>query len=132
MDEEENGVIGVGQIARSVTDLAVSKNFFENILQLPHLYTFGNMAFFDCGGSRLMLAEKEEVNMQESLLYFSVDNITQSWEMMKIQGVEFLQPPHKIHVHDDGTQEWMAFFEDPDGRPLALMSRQQPSGITDA
>jgi methylmalonyl-CoA/ethylmalonyl-CoA epimerase len=28
-----------------------------------------------------------------------------------------------IHRHADGTEEWMAFFEDPDARPLALMSQ---------
>jgi hypothetical protein len=25
--------------------------------------------------------------------------------------------------HGDGTEEWMAFFNDPDGRPLAIMSQ---------
>ena len=29
-----------------------------------------------------------------------------------------------IHRHDDGTEEWMAFFNAPDGRPLAIMSRE--------
>jgi len=28
-----------------------------------------------------------------------------------------------IHKHADGTEEWMAFFKDPDGRPLAIMSQ---------
>jgi methylmalonyl-CoA/ethylmalonyl-CoA epimerase len=28
-----------------------------------------------------------------------------------------------IHRHADGTEEWMAFFSDPEGRPLALMSQ---------
>jgi methylmalonyl-CoA/ethylmalonyl-CoA epimerase len=28
-----------------------------------------------------------------------------------------------IHRHEDGTEEWMAFFKDHDGRPLALMSQ---------
>jgi methylmalonyl-CoA/ethylmalonyl-CoA epimerase len=31
-----------------------------------------------------------------------------------------------IHRHPDGTEEWMAFFEDPDGGVLALMSRVAP------
>ena len=29
--------------------------------------------------------------------------------------------PHLIHRHADGTEEWMAFFEDPDARPMAIM-----------
>jgi methylmalonyl-CoA/ethylmalonyl-CoA epimerase len=28
-----------------------------------------------------------------------------------------------VHRHGDGTEEWMAFFNDPDGRRLAIMSQ---------
>jgi methylmalonyl-CoA/ethylmalonyl-CoA epimerase len=28
-----------------------------------------------------------------------------------------------IHRHEDGTEEWMAFFQDNDGRPLAIMAQ---------
>jgi len=28
-----------------------------------------------------------------------------------------------IHRHDDGTEEWMAFFKDNDGRPLGIMAQ---------
>ena len=31
--------------------------------------------------------------------------------------------PHMIHRHEDGTEEWMAFFQDNDGRPLAIMAQ---------
>ena len=30
-----------------------------------------------------------------------------------------------IHRHEDGTEEWMAFVEDNEGRPLAIMSQVQ-------
>jgi methylmalonyl-CoA/ethylmalonyl-CoA epimerase len=30
-----------------------------------------------------------------------------------------------IHRHADGTEEWMAFFEDPDTRPMALMCQKR-------
>jgi len=29
----------------------------------------------------------------------------------------------RMILHADGTEEWMAFFKDPEGRPLALMSQ---------
>ena len=35
-----------------------------------------------------------------------------------------------IHRHADGTEEWMAFFSDPDGRPLALMSQVKPAELS--
>ena len=43
------------------------------------------------------------------------------------RGVKIVNAPHMIHKHDDGTEEWMAFFSDPDGRPLAIMSQQGPN-----
>jgi hypothetical protein len=33
-----------------------------------------------------------------------------------------------IHRHADGTEEWMAFFKDLEGRPLAIMSKVKPPG----
>jgi hypothetical protein len=37
-----------------------------------------------------------------------------------------------IHRHEDGTEEWMAFFKDNEDRPLALMSKAKPGGESDA
>jgi len=31
-----------------------------------------------------------------------------------------------IHRHDSDIEEWMAFFDDPDGRPLAIMAQVAP------
>jgi methylmalonyl-CoA/ethylmalonyl-CoA epimerase len=31
-----------------------------------------------------------------------------------------------IFKHEDGTEEWMAFFRDPDQNLLALMSQVKP------
>ena len=44
------------------------------------------------------------------------------------RGVAFTHAPHMIHRHSDGTEEWMAFFEDPDARPMAIMSKLVPGG----
>jgi hypothetical protein len=40
--------------------------------------------------------------------------------------VEFADAPHLIHRHGDGTEEWMAHFNDPEGRPLAIMAQVKP------
>jgi predicted enzyme related to lactoylglutathione lyase len=81
------------------------------------------MSFFDCNGTRLMLNENEVFNPNESIIYFHVKNIVTTHQLLQKKGVEFVAAPHKIHQHDDGTEEWMAFFNDPDGRLLALMSK---------
>ena len=59
----------------------------------------------------------------ESCLYFRVADIHSAHRDLDAKGVEFASAPHMIHRHADGTEEWMAFFNDPDGRPLALMAQ---------
>lgn len=113
----------LGQIARAVSDIREAERWYRETLGLEHLYTFGNLAFFDCGGTRLLLTQADEPAAAESLIYFKVPHIDQAHEELKRRGVEFLSAPHMIHRHSDGTEEWMAFFKDPDGRPLAIMSQ---------
>lgn len=112
----------IGQIARSVSDVVASETWYRDVLGLPHLYTFGKLAFFDLGGTRLMLSQESTVS-KESLLYLRVPDIGTAHAALTARGVVFTHAPHMIHRHADGTEEWMAFFEDPDGRPLALMSQ---------
>jgi DNA-binding CsgD family transcriptional regulator len=117
----------IGQIARTVGDIDVAQNWYELILELPHLYRFGPLSFFDCNGTRLMLTQQEKLNPDESVLYFKVADIIQMHKNLLQKGVEFIAAPHRIHQHSDGTEEWMAFFKDPDGRILALMTQIKPA-----
>jgi DNA-binding CsgD family transcriptional regulator/catechol 2,3-dioxygenase-like lactoylglutathione lyase family enzyme len=112
----------IGQVSRHVRDVAAARSWYGDVLGLPHLYSFGNLAFFDCGGTRLFLSEGE-TPANESILYFRVPDIRAAHAQLGERGVEFVDAPHMIHRHDDGTEEWMAFFNDPDGRPLAIMSQ---------
>jgi DNA-binding CsgD family transcriptional regulator/catechol 2,3-dioxygenase-like lactoylglutathione lyase family enzyme len=113
----------IGQISRTVKDIAKAEAWYGGVLGLPHLYTFGKLAFFDCGGTRLFLSAEADEPTSESLLYFRVPDITATHANLVAKGVEFHGAPHMIHRHADGTEEWMAFFKDPEGRPLALMSQ---------
>ena len=116
----------IGQISRSVSDLDRSSAFYRDVLELRHLYTFGKLAFFDCGGTRLFLQEINDALPDESVLYFRVPDIARAYEDLRGRGIEFTSAPHIIHRHDDGMEEWMAFFTDPDDRPLAIMSQVEP------
>jgi hypothetical protein len=62
----------------------------------------------------------------ESVLYLLVEDIEGAYENMQSRGIEFVNTPHLIHRQADGTEEWMAFFRDPEGRPLAMMSQVKP------
>lgn len=110
----------LAQVARTVRDVAESEAFYGRALGLPHLYTFGTLAFFDAGGTRLMLSQSERPVADESLLYFRVDDAELAYRRLQDAGVAFRQGPHLVHRHADGREEWMAFFDDPEGRPLAL------------
>jgi DNA-binding CsgD family transcriptional regulator/extradiol dioxygenase family protein len=116
----------IGQIARHVGDIHQAVRWYGDVLGLPHLYTFGNMAFFDCNGTRLLLTQEAQPSHADSIIYFRVDSIAQTYEALKAEGVEFISAPHMIHKHGDGTEEWMGFFKDPEGRPLAIMSQVAP------
>jgi catechol 2,3-dioxygenase-like lactoylglutathione lyase family enzyme len=115
----------LAQIARTVRDIRQSEEWYKNVLGLPHLYTFGKLAFFDCGGTRLMLSEESGL-VQESVLYLRAADISAAYELLKSRGVEFVNAPHMIHRHADGTEEWLSIFKDPEGRPLGLMAQAKP------
>lgn len=119
---EKFNILGLGQVARSVKNIEKSVKWYRDILGLTHLYTFDHLAFFDCGGTRLMLSESEEVNASESVLYLRVPNIVVAYEQLQELGVVFVHVPHMIHKHEDGSEEWMAFLEDLEGRPIAIMA----------
>jgi DNA-binding CsgD family transcriptional regulator/catechol 2,3-dioxygenase-like lactoylglutathione lyase family enzyme len=112
----------VGQIARTVKDIAAARHWYGDVLGLKHLYSFGNLAFFDCGGVRLFLSEGDGAP-SESILYFRVPDVRSAHAQLIDRGVEFSHAPHMIHKHDDGTEEWMAFFKDNEARPLAIMAQ---------
>jgi len=113
----------IGQISRSVKDITEAETWYGKVLGLPHLFTYGTMAFFDCGGIRLVLSQVETDPPAESIIYLKVAGIQNAYEELKARGVVFINGPHMVHRHADGTEEWMAFFKDPEGRPLALMSQ---------
>ena len=126
--QAETNYINVGQIARSVSDTAEAERWYRDVLGLARHFPVGDLAFFDCGGTRLMLSQAEDKPGDESIVYFRVPDIHAAHTRLTEAGVEFTNAPHMIHRHDDGAEEWMAFFEDPDGRPLAIMSIASPSG----
>lgn len=119
----ENLELGpIGQIARTVKDIKAAELFYKEKLRLPHLFTFGNLAFFDCGGVRLFLSQGDGGD-SASILYFRVADIHAANEELRARGVTFTDAPHMIHKHADGTEEWMNFFDDNEGRPLAIMAQ---------
>ena len=117
------GISRIGQIAINAHDLDRATAFYRDKLGLRLLFTAGKLAFFDCGGVRLMLdvAEKPEFDHPSSILYFSVPDIAASHRQLLASGVRFEDEPHMIAKMPDHDL-WMTFFRDSEQNLLALMS----------
>lgn len=122
------GLGRIGQIALRVHDVAAATEYYRDRLGLPLLFEVGGMAFFDCGGTRLLLGEpgSEAEDHPGSILYFDVVDIEAAHVELESRGVEFLQPPHRV-AKMSGSELWLAFFRDPWENVLALMS-ERPVG----
>ncbi len=123
---KQSGILGVGQISRTVSDIESAETWYRDAVGLAHLFTFNTLAFFDINGIRLMLSQEDQLQPAESIIYLRVGDIHAAHQQMQSRGIAFTQPPHVIHRHDNGSEEWMAFFDDPDGRPLAIMATVVP------
>jgi len=118
------GITRIGQIAINAKDVNRAAAFYQDVLGLKLLFRApGGLAFFDCGGVRLMLdrAEKPEFDHPSSILYFAVPDIQVAYGKLKESGVRFEDEPHliaRMPAHD----LWMTFFRDSEENLLALMS----------
>ena len=117
----------LGQISRSARDIAAAEAWYRDVLGLSHLYTFGNLAFFDMGGVRLMLTAGESKTDDRYILYFKVADIHAAHAAYVAKGVVTEGAPHMIHRHADGTEEWMAFLRDNEDRLVGLMAQVPPT-----
>jgi methylmalonyl-CoA/ethylmalonyl-CoA epimerase len=128
------GVTRIGQIAMTVGDLPRAVAFYRDVLGLKFLFEAPPaMAFFDCGGVRLMMSLPEQAGTDPgrqyaSIIYYAVDEIQQAAQALEARGVHFEQPPH-IVARLPHADLWMAFLRDPDGHLLAITSEvaRQPS-----
>ena len=117
----------IGQVSMRAKDIERAIAFYRDTLGIRHLFTFGTLAFFDCGGLRLMLGlpEKPEFDHPGSVLYFKVDDIRATHATLEGRGVAFEGPPHLIAKMPD-HELWMAFFRDSEANLLALMAEVRP------
>ena len=120
------------QLALSVPDLDLAEGFYRDVLGARFVARFDppGLVFFDLDGVRLLIESGEDDTGGNSVLYLWTDDIEARVAELQGKGVEFRSGPHAIHHDEAGTfgppgeTEWMAFFEDPAGNVLALVTRK--------
>ena len=114
----------IGQIFVNVKDLDRAIAFYRDTLGMMFLFTAPpNMAFFDCGGIRIMLgiADRPDLDHPASIIYYKVDDIERVYETFIARGVEFIIKPHLVAPMPT-YDLWLADFKDSEGNFVALMS----------
>jgi catechol 2,3-dioxygenase-like lactoylglutathione lyase family enzyme len=112
----------IAQIAIPVRDLPRATAFYRDTLGMRFLFDAApGLAFFDCGGVRLMLAkpEQSEADREASIIYYRVDNMDTAVNTLRTRGVTLVADPHVI-ARLDNHDIWMAFFRDSEHNLLAL------------
>ena len=118
------GLSQIGQIAVPVGDIDRAIAFYRDSLGMRFLFAAPpGLGFFDCAGVRLMLdaPAKAQGDNFSSVIYYKVPDLNTAFDTLSARGVLFEAEPHLIAKLPD-HELWMAFFRDPDGNLLALMS----------
>lgn len=118
------GINSVGQIAIAITNIKKSVAFYQDILGLELLFEVpSGMAMFNCGGVRLMLTtlQGREEDHHTSVIYYRVDNIEESAQTIKKNGVTFIQEPQLVAKMVDHDL-WIGFVRDPDENLVGIMA----------
>jgi methylmalonyl-CoA/ethylmalonyl-CoA epimerase len=111
----------IGQIAVTVTDLARSRDFYQNILGMHFLFDAGSMVFFQCGKIRFAIGTSgTPVAPSGTIMYFRVPDIHSAHETLAAKGVVFTRAPFRVARMADHDL-WLAPFRDPDGNAIELM-----------
>lgn len=114
----------IGQVAVPVIDMDRAVSFYKDVLRLPFLFRAGpNLAFFQCGAVRIMLDIAEVADLQPpgSVIYYRVPDIQEAYRQLGDRGVAFHGEPHLVAKMTD-HELWMAFFRDPEGNMVSIMS----------
>ena len=115
-------VSSIGQVAITVKQLDRAISFYRDALGLRLVFETPEMAFFDCGGMRLMLGSSMHGDASySSIVYYNTGDIQGTVELLTSRGVQFEAPPRMV-AKWPGHDLWMAFFHDSEGNLAALMS----------
>lgn len=124
----------IAQVSHGVRDLAKAEAWYRDVLGLRHLGTADGRASFDGGGMRLVLIQGGETPPGEGdraavpeplgaepILHFRVPDIDAAYRRLRSHGVSFRDGPRLVPEEGGAAEIWMATFDDPEGRLLAIV-----------
>jgi methylmalonyl-CoA/ethylmalonyl-CoA epimerase len=115
------------QVAINAHDVPAAAAFYRDVLGLKHLFDAGpNLAFFDCGGVRLMITQPSapKFDHPSSILYFLVPDIEAGHAALERAGATIEAPP-QLSARMPDHELWNCFFRDPAGNVMALMCEKR-------
>jgi len=116
-------ITNIQQIHIEIEDIERAINFYANTLGLKLQMSFPEqqMAFFDCGGTRLYLSNNTDpAYRSKAFIYYQSNDIENDFTNLKQNQVKIIKEPsiiHKTETHDS----WLCAFEDSEGNTLHLM-----------
>lgn len=116
------GLSKIAQIALSTRDLARAVAFYRDVLGLKLMFEVSGMAFFDAGGTRLMIGPAQHTGalQNNTYVYFDAGDWHATEAALTGRGLEF-EREAEIVQRAEGKEHALRFFEDPDGNALAIM-----------
>jgi methylmalonyl-CoA/ethylmalonyl-CoA epimerase len=112
----------IAQIALTTQNLAKAVAFYRDTLGLKLMFEVSGMAFFDIGGTRLMIGESklDGALQNNTYIYFDAGEWQETEEALIERGLKFDRPAEVVQ-RAEGKEHAIRFFKDPDGNALAIM-----------
>ena len=124
-------LVELHQVAQYADDLPTATAFYSDILGCELIASFDppGLVFFRLGDTRLLL----DPAAPSALIYLRVDDVRETTDTLRAEGVTIDTEPHVIFTDVEGTfgpvgwEEWMAFIKDSEGNLVGLASQNAPS-----
>ena len=116
------GLEKIAQIALTTQNLAKAVAFYRDTLGLKLMFEVSGMAFFDIGGTRLMIGEAklDGALQNNTYIYFDAGEWQETENALTERGLKFDRPAEVVQ-RAEGKEHAIRFFKDPDGNALAIM-----------
>ena len=101
--------------------------FYRDVLGLSLLFEVSGMAFFDAGGTRLMIGPAHLTGdlQNNTFIYFDAGDWYATEAALIARGLKF-ERDTEIVQRAEGKEHAFRLFKDPDGNVLAIMGWRTP------